>query len=47
MDDAVLKAKERQIFQRVLTSGPGGGVEECHTVGYRNGRYRAHAFWSR
>ena len=28
MDDAVLEAKERQIFQRVLTSEPGGGVEE-------------------
>jgi hypothetical protein len=43
MDDALLKAKERQIFQRVLTSEPGGGVEECHMVGYGNGRYRAHA----
>jgi hypothetical protein len=43
MDDALLKAKERQIFQRVLTSAPGGGVEECHMVGYGNGRYRAHA----
>ena len=43
MDDAVLKAKERQIFQHVLILEPGGGVEECHMVGYGNGHYRAHA----